>query len=123
MPRRIQNVQQNFAAGVLSPRYSAAVESAAFPRGLKQATNFLISSQGGSVYRQGMQYISDGINNAPFRVMQFKRGGDESDILVEVAEGSIRLAGGSGSGVAYIDKIIDANELNITIAKHSGKCP
>ena len=90
MPRRIQNVQQNFAAGVLSPRYSAAVESAAFPRGLKQATNFLISSQGGSVYRQGMQYISDGINNAPFRVMQFKRGGDESDILVEVAEGSIR---------------------------------
>ena len=90
MPRRVQNAQQNFAAGVLSPRYSAAIESEAFSRGLKQGVNFLISSQGGAVYREGFQFISEAISNAPFRIFQFRRGGDQSDIVVEIAEGTIR---------------------------------
>lgn len=90
MPRRVQNAQQNFAAGVLSPRYSAAIESEAFNRGLQQGTNFIISSQGGAVYREGFQYIRDALSNEPFRIFQFRRGGDVSDILLEVAEGTIR---------------------------------
>ena len=90
MPRRVQNAQQNFAAGVLSPRYSAAIESEAFNRGLQKGSNFLISSQGGAVFREGFQYIKDAVANQPFRVFQFRRGGDQSDILLEVAEGTIR---------------------------------
>jgi hypothetical protein len=93
VPRRIQNALQNFAAGVLSPRYSAAIESGAFPRALQSATNFIISSQGGAAFREGFEYIVEGISNQKFRVFQFHRGGDESDILIEVGEGSIRYWG------------------------------
>ncbi|GAH09599.1 unnamed protein product, partial [marine sediment metagenome] len=58
MPRRFQNVLQNFGAGVLSPRYAAAVDSEAYAHSLQQATNFIVSSQGGIVFREGMEYIA-----------------------------------------------------------------
>jgi hypothetical protein len=90
VPRRFQNVVQNFGAGVLSPRYAAAVDSEAFAHSLEQATNFIVSSQGGLVFREGMQFIGNAISNQPFRIFQFHRGGDISDILIEVSEGNIR---------------------------------
>ena len=90
MPRKIQNAVQNFAAGVLTPRLSAAIDKEAFARGLKEAKNFIVSTQGGAVYREGFQFISSGISNEPFRIFQFRRGGDVSDILLEVSAGHIR---------------------------------
>lgn len=90
MARKFQNAVQNFAAGVLSPRLSADIESEAFNRALRTAKNFIITPQGGAIFREGYQYISDALRNDPFRVFTFKRGGDISDILVEVSAGHIR---------------------------------
>jgi hypothetical protein len=87
---RFQNVSQNFTAGVVTPRYSAAVESTLYQRALAQGRNFIISTQGGAVYREGFEYIGNALANQPFRIFTFRRGGDESDILIEVAEGNIR---------------------------------
>lgn len=90
MPTRFQNILQNFAAGALSPRMSARVDFEAYNNALKEAKNFIVSTQGGAAYREGMQYLGRPPSNQPFRTFQFRRGGDKSDVMVEVSEGLIR---------------------------------
>ena len=90
MPNKFQHLLQNFAAGVLSPRYACSVDSEAFSKSLKTGKNFIISSQGGAVFREGYEFISHGISNEKFRIFQFHRGGDESDLLIEISAGTVR---------------------------------
>ncbi|GAG20385.1 unnamed protein product, partial [marine sediment metagenome] len=88
---KFQNILQNFKAGELSPRLSASVDFDSFRNALREAKNFLITPQGGAMYREGMQYIGLPPSNQPFRIFQFHTGGNESDILIEVSEGLIRF--------------------------------
>ena len=91
MPRKFQNILQNFKAGQLSPRLSASVDFDAFRNALSDSTNWIISPQGGAQFREGMEYIGIPPSNQPFRIFQFHRGGDVSDILIEVSSGLIRF--------------------------------
>ena len=90
MPKRFQNVSQDFRAGVISPRYSANVTSEAHAHSLKLGENFIVSSQGGSAFREGMEFISYNANQEPCRLFQFRRGGDVSDLIIEVCSGQTR---------------------------------
>ena len=90
MSKQYQNTLQNFSAGEVTPRMSMRVDSQAFENALSASKNFIISSQGGAVFREGFQHIGYAPSAQPFRLFQFHRGGDESDILIEVAEGVIR---------------------------------
>lgn len=105
MPRRFQNILQNFATGAVSPRMAARADFEAYSNSLKEAKNFIISTQGGAAFREGMQYIGRPPSNQPFRLFQFRRGGDASDILVEVSEGLIRywIENELGSPELYAD--------------------
>ena len=91
MPKSFQNIVQNFKAGVLSPRLSAGVDFEAFKNALLEAKNWIITPQGTALYREGFQHIGIPPSNQPFRLFQFHRGGDESDILLEVSEGLTRF--------------------------------
>jgi hypothetical protein len=103
VPQRFQNVQQNFSAGELTPRLSARVDIRAYENALKQSKNFIVSSQGGAMFREGMQYIGVPPSNQPFRTFQFHRGGDRSDILIEVSEGIIRYwVDDRDTGIPYL---------------------
>ena len=90
MPTRFQNVIQNFAAGALSPRMSARVDFEAYANSLKECKNFIISPQGGAIYREGMKHVGLPPSNLPFRIFQFRNGGDKSDVLVEISTGLTR---------------------------------
>ena len=90
MPKRIQNVTQDFRAGVLSPRYSANVTSEAFAHSLKLGENFIISMQGGGAFREGMEFIGYNATQERNRLFQFRRGGDVSDLIIEVSAGQTR---------------------------------
>jgi hypothetical protein len=90
VPKRLQNVIQNFAAGVLSPRMSARVDFEAYDNSLKEGKNVLISPQGGIMFREGMEHIGIPPSNQPFRTFQFRAGGDRSDVTIEVSPGLIR---------------------------------
>lgn len=90
MPKRFQNVSQDFRAGVLSPRYSANVTSEAFAHSLKLGENFIVTSQGGVAYREGMEFVSYNATQQPCRLFQFRRGGDVSDLILEVCAGQTR---------------------------------
>ena len=91
MPRKIHNILQNFSAGVLSPRYSARVDAEAYSSALTTGKNTIISSQGGVVFREGMEYVGVTINNSPSRLFQFLRGGEISDLMLEVSTGATRF--------------------------------
>lgn len=90
MPTRFQNVIQNFAAGEISPRMSARVDFEAYNNALKKAKNFIISPQGGAMYREGFQYVGVPPSNQPFRIFQFRNGGDISDAIIEISPGLTR---------------------------------
>jgi hypothetical protein len=90
VPKRFQNVSQDFRAGVLSPRYTANVTSEAFAHSLRVGKNAIVSSQGGVAYREGMEFIEYNATQQPSRLFQFRRGGDVSDLLLEVNAGQTR---------------------------------
>ena len=90
MPTRFQNFLQDFRAGVRSPRYAANVASEAYAHSIKEARNFIISTQGGIAYREGMEFVSYNATQQPSRLFQFRRGGDVSDIIIEVNAGQTR---------------------------------
>lgn len=87
MPRS-QEAQFSFAAGVLSPRMAMRADLPAYRQGLVVGQNFLISPQGGIVMREGFEYVED---TAPCRLFQFHRGGDQSDLIVQVRQNEVRL--------------------------------
>jgi hypothetical protein len=103
VPRRFQNVHQNFATGEITPRMALRVDTNAYGNALSRSLNWIISSQGGAAFREGLQYIGPAPSNQPFRLFQFHRGGDKSDILIEVSEGLIRYwIDDAASGMPYL---------------------
>ena len=90
MPRRFQNVLQNFKAGVLSPRMSARVDFEAYNNSLKTGKNWIVSPQGGIQLRRGLRMVGYPPSNQPFRVFQYRNGGDTADAIIEVSAGLIR---------------------------------
>ena len=102
MPKSFQNIVQNFKAGVLTPRMSAGVDFEAYANALLEGKNWLITPQGGAMYREGMQFIGIPPSNQPFRVFQFRNGGDDSDILLEVSQGLTRFWGEDEDGTFHL---------------------
>lgn len=82
---------------------SARVDLEGYPNSLKTGQNLIISSQGGAVMREGGEFISYAANNSQFRVFQFLRGGEQSDILLEVHQGFIRYWIDDGEPALYTD--------------------
>ena len=91
MPKKFQNIVQNFKAGVLSPRLSAGVELEAYKNALLEGKNWIITPQGSALFREGMEFIGIPPSNQPFRIFQFHNGGDTSDLLLEVSQGLTRF--------------------------------
>lgn len=87
---RFQHVINDFSAGVLSPRLTIRGDVDRFPSALSEGINFIVSPQGGSVYREGFEFIGRPFADEPFRVFTFHRGGDVSDVLIEVTAGKLR---------------------------------
>ena len=101
---QFQNAFQNFRAGVVSPRYAAAVGDEFYSTALREGKNWIISSQGGAMLREGMEFIGYSAGNQPFRIFQYQRGGEISDLLVEVNAGIVRFwLDNDGEPELYVD--------------------
>ena len=57
---------------------------------LSKADNWIISPHGGLLFREGLRKSIETLVNAAFRLFTFRRGGDTSDILIEVTAGKFR---------------------------------
>lgn len=88
---RSQQAQLSFSAGVLSPRLAARADSEKYTRALQTGKNWIISPQGGMVLREGMKFIGEPDSNAAFRTLQFKQGGNASDIIFELTAGNLQF--------------------------------
>ena len=71
----------SFAAGVLTPRLSARADLSKHGEALLTGENWIITPQGGAIFRQGLEHIEITSEN---RIFQFHQGGNESDIIVEI---------------------------------------
>jgi hypothetical protein len=71
----------SFSAGVLTPRISARADSGKHQQALLTGENWIVTPQGGAVFRQGLQYLETTELN---RIFQFHQGGNESDIIIEI---------------------------------------
>ena len=66
-------------------------DSDAHQSGCRVMENFIVTPQGGALFRQGSEYIGLPSNPAePFRVFAFRDGGDISDTIFEVGAGKTR---------------------------------
>ena len=101
---RFQNVVNAFSAGLLTPRLSLRSDSERYAQGLRQAINWIISPHGGALFRRGSEFTGNPATNAEFRLFQFHRGGDVSDIQIEVTGG--RVAGEPGLIRYWIDGVL-----------------
>lgn len=91
MPRS-QQARLSFDAGVLSPRMTLRADSTKHQTACQLMENFVVTPQGGALYRQGLQYISQPFNPAdPFRVFVVKDGGNVSDTIYEIGPGTTRF--------------------------------
>jgi hypothetical protein len=94
----------SFSAGVLSPRISSRADTEKFSQALQIGQNFIVTPQGGAIYRQGFEYLSQ-VNNG--RMFQFHQGGNESDILIFVEDnGDIEFY---GDGTQTFNPLIDVH--------------
>jgi hypothetical protein len=85
---RGQQARVSFSAGVLSPRLAVRSDLEKYQSGLRQAINWIISPQGGMIMRPGQKNIAPiSFPSAPNRIFQFHKGGNESDMIVEVTAG------------------------------------
>ena len=78
---RSQQARLSFSAGVMSPRLSLRADQDRYSSGLEQSTNWIVSPQGGAIFRQGFEFIEETNEN---RMFQWHNGGNESDIIIEV---------------------------------------
>ena len=85
---RTQHVRYGFNAGVLSPRLAMRGDLSTYGYSLKECKNFYVTPHGGIIYREGMKHIRQTVAN---RIFTFRRGGDETDLLVEVTDGQVDL--------------------------------
>ncbi len=91
MPRSTQAVY-SFGSGVLSPSMEMRADSQNYQRASRVMRNFVVTPQGGITRRHGSEYIGDqkdGATNVG-RLFTFHRGGNESDILIEMTEQNTR---------------------------------
>jgi hypothetical protein len=91
----------SFSSGVMSPRLSARADSPKHREALLTGENFIITPQGGAVFRQGLEHIKITSEN---RIFQFHQGGNESDIIVEILPTTTYQA---GQIAFYTDSSID----------------
>jgi hypothetical protein len=103
VPTKFNNVRQNFSKGVWSPRLSARVDVEGFRNALQNATNWIVTSQGGLIFREGMRHVNFAATNDKTRIFQFLRGGEQNDLLVEVGIGIIRFWVDDGTPALYED--------------------
>lgn len=89
---RAQHAVRSFSSGVWSPRLTLRSDADKFDTALSRAINWVITPQGGATYRSGFQYIADAGNPTDAsRMLTFRNGGNESDILIEMGAGSNRF--------------------------------
>jgi len=88
---RTQQARLSFAGGELSPRASLRADAPKYNESCRTLRNFVVTPQGGAMFREGMRKVDVPTQDQLFRTFQFHRGGDESDILIEVEEGSLRF--------------------------------
>ncbi len=85
---KTQQAKLSFSAGVLSPRLSLRSDGDVYSTGLRYATNFIVSPQGGIIMREGLQNFGlISFPTEPNRIFQFHKGGTESDFIVAVSAG------------------------------------
>lgn len=118
MPRS-QQARYSFSAGVLSRRISLRGDSERHSSACEEAINFIISPQGGAVYRQGMQLIGTPNTDATFRLFQFHRGGNESDVLIEIT-GSPDAGVTAGKLRFWIDDVLVESAPSTPLAIDNG---
>jgi len=82
---RSQQAKLSFSSGVMTPRLSLRSDLDRYSTGLRQSINFIVSPQGGAVFREGFQNLAQVFKN---RLFQFHQGGDDHDILIEIRPGS-----------------------------------
>ena len=71
----------SFTAGVLTPRLSARADSSKHSEALAIGENWIVTPQGGAIFRQGLEHLEVTSEN---RIFQYHQGGNESDIIVEI---------------------------------------
>jgi hypothetical protein len=95
----------SFSSGVMSPRLSMRADIQQFESAQEYNRNWIVTPQGGVIFRQGFEYLNEA---AQGRIFQFHQGGNESDILIEVSGGIIKFWGDSSiTDQAYNDIILD----------------
>ena len=80
----------SFSSGVMTPRISSRADTDKFNSALTTGKNWIVTPQGGGVFRQGFEYIEE---TAESRIFQFHRGGNESDVIVEILPTTTYQAG------------------------------
>ena len=87
MPRS-QQARFSFTSGVMSPRLSMRADGDKYASASRIMDNFMVSPQGGALFRSGMEHIGFPNDLAePCRLFSFRDGGDISDTLFEVNAG------------------------------------
>lgn len=94
---RSQHAVHSFSAGVLTPRLLTRGDSDKYSQAIQAGDNWIVSPHGGLMFREGMEYIGSPNADEPFRIFTFRRGGDQTDVLVEVSAGTIRFWYDDGS--------------------------
>jgi hypothetical protein len=115
---KTQDAIFSFSAGVLTPRISARADSPKFTSALLECENWIISPQGGAIFREGFEHIEETNQN---RLFQFHQGGNESDIIVEILPTSTYGTGiihfHTDLSIAPIASLTDIHSYNSTDLK------
>jgi len=114
MAQKTQQAVYSFTAGVLTPRVSGRADSPKFTSALLTGENWIITPQGGAIYRQGFEFIE--LSNQG-RLFQFHQGGNESDIIIEVLPTSTYGAGDfhfHGDSTISIPSLLNDHSYNST---------
>lgn len=95
----------SFQRGVISPRRSAALDPETYLQSLQIGQNFIITPQGGLLFREGRRLLQVSEQG---RLFQFHQGGDRSDVVIEVVPTSLT---NPGSGEVRLYEISDGRDL------------
>ena len=100
-----QQAKYSFSGGVMTPRLSMRADIQQFESSQEWNRNWIVTPQGGVIFRQGFEYLNE---TAQGRIFQFHQGGNESDIIIEVAGNTIKFWGDQSiTDQAYADILLD----------------
>ncbi len=88
MPRSQQAIF-SFASGVMTPRMALRADLPSYAQALRDGRNFFLTPQGGIIMRRGYQRVAELPENV--RLFRFHRGGDKSDLVVQVETNAVVL--------------------------------